>query len=241
PARRGARRSARLGPIEELKERLHVEQVLVIGLHLAEHPAEGLLRLLEDEDEHRHIAEGQLAARGAQRDPGVDAVERDVARQPERVSPHALLDRALLVLGVMALEDRAVALEEVGPEAEELDLLRVVLSRDDRLVVRLLASLGRAPREPAERGGRETALGEEERYRGEHDQDQREGSELPEQNPVREERDRVAREAKHTEDDVQRSVARAAARRRHLIGDRGILEVGQLERERLLQDALVDV
>ena len=71
-------------------------------------------------------------AHGGDGDPGVGAVERRGADEAEGEAPGVAPHGERAILRVQAAEDVAVALEQPRPEAEELDLLGVVLARDAR-------------------------------------------------------------------------------------------------------------
>jgi len=225
---------------EEREELGHVEDVLVARAHVEQHPGQPVLCLPEDEQEHRHVAEGELAPRRSERDPRVRPVEGHVCEEREEQRIHPLADRAIAIRAVVAIEDRAVAPEEERTEAEELHLFDVVVPGDRRLEVALLARLVRAPPKDSERVLGEARLDEERRNRDAEDEHDGQGEDLEEEDPVADERDDVAHERERSRDERDRPVARAAPRGGHLVVELGPLEVGQRERQRLLEDSLVD-
>ncbi len=159
---------------------------------------------------------------------------------PSSESPGVAPDREVAVLAVELAEDVAVALQEHRPDAEQLDLLGVVLAREHRLEVVLHARLRRAPEEQAERDAGEARLGDECGQPREHQHGDGPGREVGEQRAVAHERDRVLREAEGAHDERQRPARGLAPRARQLVVELRVLEVGELERQRLLEDHRVD-
>ena len=116
----------------------------------------------------------------------------------------------------------------------------MVGAREDRLEVVLLPGLGRAPLEEPERVLAEARLGDERRDRGGDQREHRERSERDQERAEAGERDQRLDRAHHVLDVRDRAVRRLAPGLSHAIVERGILEVRELERERLLEDHLVD-
>ena len=98
----------------------------------------------------------------------------------------------------------AVALEQARPEAEELDLLGVVLAREHRLEIDLHARLGRAPAEQAKRVAGELRLRDERRQPGEQQHRDRPGREVREQRAEAHQRDAVLHQAEGAHHQAQR-------------------------------------
>ena len=180
------------------------------------------------------------AAIVAMRDPGIGAVQRRRRHEPEQESPGVAPDREVAVLAVEPAEDVAVALQEHRTDAEELDLLGVVFAREHRLEVVLHARLRRAPEEQAEGDAGEARLGDESGQAREHQHGDGPGREVGEQGAVAHQRYRVLRKAEGAHDERQRAARSLAPRTRQLVVELGVLEVGELERQRLLEDHRVD-
>ena len=138
----------------------------------------------------------------AERDRAVDRRERDPQRTCRRTRPcravpstKPQLPRRIVSARssrVEPVEDRAgSAARKRGPSAEQLHLLRVVLAREHRLEVDLLARLRRAPAEQPERVARELGLGDERRAAPASEQHaERDRRERSEQRAELDERDR---------------------------------------------------
>jgi hypothetical protein len=94
-----------------------------------------LLALPERDDVQGHVAERELAGGGRERHDRVAAVERAGREERQEVRRPGTLDRELAILAVELLTERAVAIEQHRPEAEELDLLGVVVIRHHVLEV----------------------------------------------------------------------------------------------------------
>ena len=198
------------------------------------------LALAEQHHVHRHLAERDLSAHRAHRDPRVRGVEGARAHEPEHESPAVAPDRERAILAEHLAEDRAVALEQQRTELEELDLLGVVLAREHRLEVHLHPRLGRAPAEEPEGVARELRLGDEGRQPGQQQHRHRPGRELREQHAEAHQRDRVLHQAEASHHERQRPHRGLAPRARELVVELRVLEVPEIERQRLLEDHLVD-
>ena len=145
-----------------------------------------------------------------------------------RPKPHsAAAQRERAVLAKQQAEDRAVAIEEQRAEAEQLDLLGVVLAREQGLEVGLLARFGRAPAEQPERIGREARLGDEHRHRRDGQHDHRPGRERDQQPAVDHDRHGVLHQAERALDQAERPRRRLAPRARHAVVELRVLEVGE--------------
>ena len=238
-----ARRVAAVGRhrrVEVLVERREVEVVLVHAADRREDRGDRRLALPEQQHVHRHLAERDLPAHRADRNPRVGGVERGRADEPEPESPGVAADRERAVLAEDLAEDRAIAREQQRPELEELDLLGVVLAGEHGLEVHLHARLGRAPAEQAERVARELGLGDERRQAGQQQHGDGPRRELRQQRAEAAERDRVLHETEAAHHERERPRRGLAPRARQLVVELRVLEVREIERQRLLEDHLVD-
>ena len=174
------------------------------------------------------------------RAPRIGAVQRGDAHERERKTPGVAADGEIAILLVQPFVDRLVPAEEEFAEVEQLDLLGMVLARERGLEITLHARLGRAPAEQAERVAGELGLGEERRQAAEDEHDHGPGREPGEQHREAGDGDGVLEQARGAHDQRQRPARRFAARARELVVELGILEVRELERQRLLEDQHVD-
>jgi hypothetical protein len=151
---------------QELVKVREVEIVLVHAADGGEDRGERGLALPEDQEIHRHVAERDRPADRPRYDPSVSAVKRERAHQtkPEAPRPAAHGERA--VFAEERAKDLPVTLEKQRSEAEQLDLLRVVLAREQGLEIRLLARFRGAETEQAEGVGRKPRFGHEHWNRG---------------------------------------------------------------------------
>jgi hypothetical protein len=159
----------------------------------------------------------------------------------EAVGPAGAAHGELGVLAVEGLAELPVAVEQEAAETEDLDLLRVLVVGEHVLEVIEAARVRRAPVAQAEGGGAELDLGDGGRDgRGdeaEHDPAAVAGDE----DDVTGEGDGVLDDLEGVEDDRDGARRGLAAGAREAIVDLGILEVGELEGEGLLEDLDVDV
>ena len=129
------------------------------------------LALLEDQQVHRHRAERDVAGDGRHDDP---ARRRRTTRRSTRARAKPQPPRRMVRLRSSPYSRWKISLyrpTSIGPDAEELHLLGVVLAGHHGLEVHLLAGLGRAPAEQPERLAGEPGLGDERRHREHQDHD----------------------------------------------------------------------
>ena len=226
-----------------LEQLVQVRQVQVVLVHAADGGQGGRQRrlaLLEDEDVHGHVAQADVRGRGLEDDPGVDRVEGGAREEPEDEAPAAAPEGEVPVLDVEAAEDLIVAAEHRRAEAEQHHLLGRVLARDEGLEVRLLPGLRGSPAEEAERLAGEAGLGGEHRQRGAGEDSDRERREPEQERAVGDQRDDVLHQAEGAHHQAERTARGLAAGAGELVVELGVLEVVELEGERLLEDEDVD-
>ena len=112
----------------------------------------------------------------------------------------------------------------------------MVLARDGGLQVGLHARLRLAPAEQAERVAGELGLGEKRRQAADDEDDHGPGREAGEQHAEADDRDRVLQQAGGAHHQRQRPARRLTARARQLVVELRVLELRELEGQRLLQD-----
>jgi hypothetical protein len=227
--------------IEEREELRDVAKILDLALDPREQLTERSLRAPEHEQVQCHVAERELAPRRPQRHPRVASVEHEHAAEPHQEAEPRLPHGAPSIFVVVLLEERAVATEQPRPEIEEAHLLGVVLARHDHLEIALLPRLLRAPPERPKAVLGEAQLDDERRHRRGHHEEQRPRGELPEQHAIADQAQARAREVEEPRHERDRPIRRSLTRVRELVGDLRILEVRQLEPERLLEQLLVDL
>ena len=202
------------------------------------------LALAERDHVHRHVAERD-ACRATSR------ARSSVARRRTRPCRPAEARSAQLPRRIVSCrssrrsfaEDLACsAARRSGAEAEELDLLRVVVAREHVLEVQLHARVsGERQCEQPERLAREAHLGDERRESPRATaRTTAHRRERGEQRDVADERDGVLHEPKAADDERQRPRRGLAPRARQLVVELRVLEVRELERQRLLEDHHVD-
>src|SRR6185312_10468309 len=151
------------------------------------------------------------------------------------------LDGEAPVLLVQGLAELLVALEEERTEAEELDLLRVVVVREDVLEIVEPAGLGGSPVLEAERAGRELHLDDGGGDGGDDEAEDGEPAPAEEEGDVAGEGDRVLEDLENLRDHRERAGAGLAPGAGEAVVELRVLEVGQIQAERLLHDEDVDV
>ena len=240
----GAGEPARAGRDGQVLEEVrHVEVVLVHAADGGEDRLERLLPLAERDHVQRHVAERELRPRPRPApSPRSSRRTRPCRRGEQRVAPAGALHRELPVLAVEALAERSVAIEQHRAEAEELHLLRVLVVGQDVLEVD----------EPARSRASASCAG------GRRAREKRisaivagiaattsasttQPAEADEQRDVAGEREDVLHELEGLGDQRERPRRGLAARAGELVVELRVLEVAELERERLLEDAPVDV
>ncbi len=226
--------------LQVLVEIGEVEVVLVHAADRREAGRDRRLPLLEEHQVHRHLAEADRPLDRGDGDPGVGAVEGGGADQAEDEPPGVAAQGQAFVLGEDPGEDVAVALQQLGAEAVELDLLGVVLPGEDGLDVHLHARVGGAPAEEAEFVAGIFGLDEELGKAGESEHNYGPGGELDQQGGVAEQRDGVLHQAEGAGDQAQGADRGLAAGAGELVVELRILEVREAQGERLLQDHHVD-
>src|SRR5690606_1369150 len=154
--------------------------------------------------------------------------------------PGVAANREPLLLLVELSIDPLVPLEEGRSEPEELHLFRVILAREHDLEVHQHASVRGTPAKHAELLARELRLGEERRKPRDDEDRDGPGGEAEEQTRVARERDRVPRERERPRDEAQRPNRRLLSRAVQLVVELRVLEVREVERQRLLDDHDVD-
>src|SRR5882672_2555029 len=144
------------------------------------------------------------------------------------------------ILPVQPPENVAVALEQARTQAVELDLLGVILAGDHGLQVNLHAGFRRAPAEQPKRIAGELGFRDERRQSRQQQYRDRPRREPRQQHAVAHQRDAVLHQPESAGDETQRAGGCLAARARKLVVEFRVLEVLQLEGERLLEDHHVD-
>ena len=241
--RRGRRLSRRLvrRDREVLEQVRHGERVLVDPADRREHRLERLLSLPERNEVERHVPESDPLGRRGERDSRVAGVERPRAEEREDDREDGAAEREAPVLAEELLAQVLVAIEEETPEAEELDLLHVRVVREDVLEVVDLARLGRAPVLQAKGGAREPHLRDRRRDRRSEEREGREAAVAHDQGEVARERESVLDELEALGHHRDRPVRGVAASAGQAVVEAPVLEVAQLEGERLLEDRDVQV
>ena len=235
PARLRARGHGDVG-LQVLVQRGQVQVVLVHAADRGQHRRHGRLALAEQGHVHRHLPQRDEPAHGGDGDPGIGAVKRTGADEAETEAPRIATDGQFAVLLVEAPEDVAIALEQALTQAEQLDLLGVVLARQHGLQIDLHARLGRAPAEQAKCVPGELRFGNERRQSRYQQHRDRPGREVREQRAVAHQRDAVLHQAEGAHHQAQGPRGGLAARARELVVELRVLEVLQLQRQRLLED-----
>ena len=172
---------ARHVSLQVFVQRRQVQVVLIHAADRGQHRRYRRLPLAEERHVHGHLPERDQPAHRGDGDPGVGAVQRRRTDESEHEAPGVAPHRQLAVLAVQPPEDVAIALEQAWPEAEELDLLGVVLAREHGLEVDLHARLGRAPAEQPEGIAGELRFGHERRQAREQQHYYRPGREVRQQ------------------------------------------------------------
>ncbi len=217
----------------------HVERVLVEARERGEDALHRALPLAEDGQVEGEVTQRDGPPRRPGRHQGVHPVERRERDEPQGHAPGHPAHRQRPVLGVEAAEERPVAAEHERSQPEQLHLLHVAVAGEDPLQVVETPALRRAPRGEAEPGRGEARLGHEGGDGGGHHHQHAPGREPEEQRRERHQGDRSLGDGEPLHHQRERARRGLPARVLHLVVDLGVLEVAQLERERLLQDALV--
>ena len=134
------------------------------------------------------------------------------------------------------MENIAVATQQQRAQAIELDLLGVVLARQHRFQVHLHPCFRGAPAEKAEGVARELGFGQEGGQPGEQQHGHGPRRELRQQHAVADQRDAVLGQAEGACHQRQRPARGLAPRPGQLVVELRILEVRQLQGQRLFQD-----
>jgi hypothetical protein len=221
-------------------ERGQVEIVLVHAADRRQARRHRRLALAKQRKIHGHLAERDESMHGADRYPGVGAVERGGAQQAKAHAPAVAPHGQCAIRPVELVEDALVAIQQAPSQAEELDLLGMVLARQHGFQVDLHARLGRTPAEQAKRIAGKLRLGHERRQPRQQQHRDGPGREPDEQHAVARQGHGVLRQAEAAHHERERPHRGLAARPCQLVVELGVLEMLQLQRQRLLQDHDVD-
>ncbi len=172
--------------------------------------------------------------------PDVAAVQRRRSEQSQPEAPGVAAQGEIAIFAVQAGENVAVAIEKSLSQIEELHFLGVIFARQHRLQINLHARLRRAPAEQPECLAGKFRLREERRQSGQHQQQHRPGREAIQQSTEGNERDGILTQCEGAHDEAQRTAGGFAARPRQLVIEFRILELRQIQRQRLFQDHDVD-
>ena len=148
---------------EILIERRQVQIVLVHAAYTGQHRRHGGLTLTEQRQVHGHLTEGDQAPNRADSNPRIRSVQGHGSNQAEPETPGITANGERPIFLVETPEDVAIAVQQAGAEAVELDLLRIVLATDHGLEVDLHARLRRTPAEQTEGIAREFCFADERR------------------------------------------------------------------------------
>jgi hypothetical protein len=237
PARLVTPEAARDGP-EEGAEIHQIEVVVEQRADGDQQRGDARLRLAKEREVHGHLADREVLLDGAPHDPRVPEVEEG---HPDRVE-HGARDAALHGHGPQIhldlLAQAAVALEKRGTERVGAQLGGGVLAGEEVLEVGLL-SKGRGAAALLLPGlSREAQLGHERgQRRQEHDRRRPEG-ELGEQDHARGDDHEGARQGEVRHHQLVGAGGRVFARPHQALVGLGILELHQVELDRLLEEEL---
>ena len=144
----GRHRHLRL-QIEKGEEVAHEQRVLVQIAQAKEQRLKDVLAAAEDREIHRHRAQRDLAADGAEDDPRIGKVVRQRRQQAPAKRSEAALLRQRLIFAHELPEQIGVAAQQRLAQPEELHFLHAAIDREQIFEVVQLAGFGRAPRQQA--------------------------------------------------------------------------------------------
>ncbi len=206
---------------------VQIAQVQVVLVHAADR--------LQDRRERRLTQCDPLQHRG-QRHPRIRPVQRARRQQPEQKSPERPPQRQIPVVAVQPRETLPISRQQHRPQLKQLDLFGEVLPGDHDLQVELFSRLRGMPPEQPKRLSRELRLHHECRHRRHRQQQAGPRRELPQQHPVTRQRNRVLNRSERLVHERQRPPRGLPPRPRHLVVELRVLEMRQVQLQRLLQD-----
>ena len=234
PARRAHR------SFQVLVQGRKVEVVLVHAADRGQDRRHRRLSLAKQHEVHRHLAERDAPHDRGKGDPRIGCVEGQGADQAKGEAPAVAAQGEIAIGRIEFVEDVAVAAEQHRSEAEQLDLLGAVFAGQHGLQVKLHARFRRTPAKQGEGLAGEPGFGDEGRQSGQQQDQHRPRRERDQQDAIADQGDQVLREPEGPVDQGQRAARRFAPRTRELVVELGILEVGEIQGQRLVENHHVD-
>jgi hypothetical protein len=220
-----------------------IRQIQIVLVEAADRRQRGAhrgLTLAKQHEIHGHLTHAHGAEHGFRGDPPVAAVQRRGAEQPQAKAPRIATQSQVTVFAIQPREYVAIAVEKTRTQFEQFHFLRRVFARQHRFQIGLHARLRGTPAKQAERLAGEFRLGQERRQSRRDQEHHSPGREADQKTAEGQQRDRILHQPEGAHDQAQRAARGFAARARQFVVELRILELSELQGQRLFQDHDID-